>query len=96
MRLASCVTLCVITRDPFYWHSLTQNSAWIGDYNHVKQWDVITHPSPNYNDGLIKAPYLHARLNQNVVEVKIWMSNYISFFHDVNVITYLRPLIFAV
>ena len=27
---------------------------WISNYIHVKQWDVITHPCPNFNGGLIK------------------------------------------
>ena len=29
-------------------------STWMNNYIHVKQWDVITHPCPNFNSGLVK------------------------------------------
>ena len=31
---------------------------WYGgfDYIHTKPWDAITHPCPNFNDGLAKLP----------------------------------------
>ena len=28
--------------------------AWINDYTHMKLWDAITHPLPNFSDGLAK------------------------------------------
>ena len=30
--------------------------AWISDYSHAIHWDVITHPSPSFNGGLVQPP----------------------------------------
>ena len=32
--------------------------VWSIDYIHVKQWDVITHPCPNFNGGLVRQPLM--------------------------------------
>ena len=44
---------------------LTEIMTWISNYIDVKQWDVITHPCPNFNG----------------IEVRAWMGNYIPLFY---------------
>ena len=37
-------------------HGLSGTRAWRSNYIHVKQWGIITHPSPNFNGNLVKPP----------------------------------------
>ena len=62
-----------IVWDPFYYHGLTLIPAWISNYIHYKVWDEITYPFINFNGA--------------TVEVKEWISNFISHF-TVHVPTY--------
>ena len=46
--------------------------AWVANYNHLKRWDVISHPGPNFNGDLVKPP-----LNLSYEErwdIKKWLS----------------------
>ena len=33
-------------------HIGSRIKAWISNYSHMKQWDVINNPFPNFNGGL--------------------------------------------
>ena len=43
--------------DPFYFQGLVKSASGPGQTHnciHVKQWDANSHPSPNFNDVLVK------------------------------------------
>ena len=61
------------TWDTFYWHGLTLIPAWISNHKHIKAWDEITYPFPNFNGC--------------TVEVWEWICNFTPHY-IMDVITY--------
>ena len=51
-RLIFCRALLLFDIGRFYTHL----SVLLSNYIRVKQWDIITHPCPNFNGGLVKPP----------------------------------------
>ena len=62
-QIALKVIVAHVSSNPFYSHDLTLISAWITNHTHMKVWNEITYPFPNFNGG--------------TVEVWEWISNYI-------------------
>ena len=51
--------------------------AWMNDNIHIKQWDVITHPCPNFNGDLIKPSLKLVWMYMNI-HVLFWANQRLS------------------
>ena len=50
IRMSLCISFPDLKKD------MEDSKAWISNYNHIKLWDVITHPCPKFNSSLAKEP----------------------------------------
>ena len=62
--MSVCLSVCLNTRNPSTTNSI-EIMPYMNNCIHAKQWDVIIHPCPNFNSGLV------------AIEYRVWMSNYI-------------------
>ena len=66
LNVRSCHSVCC------QWPNLTEIRARIGNYNHKFQWNIITHPCHNFQQGFSKH-----------VKIWRWMTNHVIFSVDI-------------